>query len=277
MITSIASPFQATVAPGMVCVILDASFDPALPEQLEQRMGHGLERCVPLFDTTPYVGLQSAGPFAVLCGLNGALLAYASALLARVDAGCVFYLKHEQQVDLAVEHWRSLLTVSSEDTPARLMRFYDPRWLEPLLRSLNDVERAQFMGPLTDIAWRNELGWRHLSLPQPEAEVHRLPPGWLHLSAERQRLMQQRRLHLFAVRLARDYQTVLTMPEPETFVYRQLHGARHAGYLQLADLERWLRLALRQGDGFWSRVPFSELLAREDLSLGDKLNALERL
>ena len=67
MITSIASPFQATVAPGMVCVILDASFDPALPEQLEQRMGHGLERCVPLFDTTPYVGLQSAGPGCLRC------------------------------------------------------------------------------------------------------------------------------------------------------------------------------------------------------------------
>ena len=277
MMTSISSPFQAPAAPGMVCVILDASLDPALQEQIEQRMGHGLERCVPLFDTTPYVGLQSAGPFAVLCALNGALLAYASALLERVDAGCVFYLKNEQHLDPAVEHWRSLLTVSSEDTPARLVRFYDPRWLEPLLRSLNDAERAQFMGPLTDMAWRNELGWRHLSLPRPEAEVHRLKPGWLHLSVERQRLMQQHRLHLFAVRLARDYHTVLSIPEPEAFVYRQLIAARQTGYLQLADLERWLRLALRKGDGFWRRAPFSELLAREALSLGDKLNALERL
>ena len=39
----------------------------------------------------------------------------------------------------------------------------------------------------------------------------------------------------------------------------------------------FLRLALRQGDGFWSRSPSTELLARNDLGLGDKLIELERL
>lgn len=43
------------------------------------------------------------------------------------------------------------------------MRFFEPRWLEPLLSSLDETELLQFMGPLTDMAWRNELAgaiWR---------------------------------------------------------------------------------------------------------------------
>ena len=258
-------------------MILDASFDSALQEHVEQGMGYGLERCIPLFDNTPYAALQAAGPFAVLCALNGPLMAYASALLERADAGCVFYLENEQHLDLAVEHWRSMLTVSCDDMPARLMRFFEPRWLEPLLKSFDDDERLQFMGPLTAMVWRNELGWRHLANPRPDPNFQTQEPGWLHLSFGRQSLMDQHRLKVLAVRLSLDYQTVLPMPEPAGFVYQQLIAARHAGYLQMAEQERWLRLALREGDGFWSRSPYTELMAREDLGLGDKLIELERL
>ncbi|MNJ80056.1 hypothetical protein D3C77_782960 [compost metagenome] len=60
------------------------------------------------------------------------------------------------------------------------------------------------------------------------------------------------------------------------FVYRQLQAAQQAGYLQPAEQERWLRLSLSKGDGFWSQSPHTELLAREDLGFGDKLIELER-
>ena len=277
MIKSIYSPFQAPAASGMLCVILDASFDPALQKHVERAMGYGLERCVPLFDCTPYAGLQAAGPFAVLCPLNGPLMAYARALLERADAGCVVYLENEQHLDLAVEHWRSVLTVSSDDAPAQLMRFFEPRWLEPLLKSFDEAERLQFMGPLTDMVWRNELGWRHLSNPQPDPNFKIQKPGWMHLSFERQVLMDQHRLKVLAVRLSLDYQAVLQIPEPVVFVYQQLIAARQAGYLQLAEQERWLRLVLREGAGFWGRSPYNQLLAREDLGLADKLIELERI
>ncbi|VVP61802.1 hypothetical protein PS870_06445 [Pseudomonas fluorescens] len=276
MIKSIASPFQAPLAPGILCVILDASFDPQLQAHVEQIIDHGVGRCIPLFDDTPFARLQAAGPFAVLCTATGALMEYASALLERADAGCVAYLENEQAFEQAVEHWRSLLTISTDDTPAQLMRFYEPRWLEPLLSSLDETELLQFMGPLTDMAWRNELGWRHLANPQPNPEAETQEPGWLHLNVERQAQMDQHRLKVQAGRFALDYQALLAMPEPVAFVYWQLLAAQQAGYLQLAEQERWLRLALRQGDGFCNGSPYTELLARDDLGLGDKLSELER-
>ncbi|NBF10906.1 DUF4123 domain-containing protein [Pseudomonas sp. Fl4BN1] len=277
MIKSISSPFQVPAAPGFLCAILDASFDPDLQDHVDQAIGYGAERCIPLFDNTPYGALQAAGPFVLLCPLPGALMEYAGTLLEQAYAGCVAYLESEHSFEQAIEHWRSLLTVGTDDTPAQLMRFFDPRWLEPLLNSLDETQMLKFMGPLTDIAWRNELGWRHLAHPRPEPGAEIQDPGWLHLGCERQALMDLQRLKVLAGRLAQDYRAVLPMPEPVAFVYQQLLAARNTGYLQVAEQERWLRLALRQGDGFWNRSPHTELLARDDLGLGDKLIALERL
>lgn len=277
MIHAITSPFKAPVAPGIPCVIVDASFAPGLQVHVEALIGYGDERCVPLFDSTAYTALQTTGPFALLCPTPGDVLAYAGSLLEQADAGCVAYLKDEQSFERAVEHWRSLLTVSTDDAPARMMRFFEPRWLEPLLNSLDGSELLRFMGPITDIAWRNELGWRHQAHPRPELEPNAQAPGWLYLGHERQSLMAQQRLRVLAARFAQDYQAVLPIPEPVEFVYRQLRAARQAGYLQLAEQERWLRLSLSHGDDFWSRSPHTELLAREDLGLGDKLIELERL
>ena len=277
MIKSIPSPFRVPVAPGVLCVILDASFAPDFQAHVEQSISFSAERCIPLLDNTPYVSLQAAGPLALLCPINGPLLQYASALLEKADAGCVAYLESEQSFDQAIEHWRSLLTVSTDDAPARLMRFFEPRWLEPLVKSLDESERVQFMGPFTDLAWRNELGWRHLTNPKPGSWLEIQAPGWLHLGVERQNMLGLHRLSVLAVRFAVDYQAALSMPEPVKFVYRQLLAARNTGYLQLAEQERWLRLALRQGDGFWIRSPHAQLLARDDLSLGDKLAELEQL
>lgn len=277
MINSISSPFQTPAAPGVLCVILDASFDPGLQDQIDKAIGYCAERCMPLFDNTPYTALQAAGPFALLCPVPGALMECASTLLERSDAGCVAYLESEESFEQAVEHWRSLLTVSTDDTPAQLMRFFDPRWLEPMLSSLDEAERLQFMGPFTCVAWRNELGWRHLAHPRPKPKTEIQAPGWLHLGHERQVLMDLQRLKVLAGRFAQNYQALLPMSEPMAFVFRQLLAAKQCGYLRLAEQERWLRVSLSKGDEFWNRSPHIELLAREDLGLGDKLNELERL
>ncbi|HDS1735285.1 DUF4123 domain-containing protein [Pseudomonas sp. BP8] len=277
MIQSISSPFQVPVTPGALCVILDASFAPHLQTSVDQAISYGAERCVSLFENTPYTALQSAGPFALLCAVPGALTEYACGLLERADAGCVAYLKDDQSFDRAVEHWRSLLTVSTDETPAQMMRFFEPRWLEPLLCSLDEAELLQFMGPLTDMVWRNELGWRHLAHPHPGSEVKTQATGCLHLSHERQDGMQLQRLKVLAGRFTQDYHGVLSMDDPLEFVYRQLIAAQQAGYLQVAEQERWLRVSLSKGDDFWHRSPSAELLARDDLSLGDKLIELEGL
>ncbi|MEB0048823.1 MULTISPECIES: DUF4123 domain-containing protein [unclassified Pseudomonas] len=277
MITAIASPFEAPVAPGILCVILDASADSDLQARIEQAVADGSARCVPLFDDTPYARLQTAGPFALLLPSLGAWTEYASALLERTPAGCVAYLRDEPSFAKAIAHWRCVLTVRTDNSCTRLLRFFDPRWLEPLLNSLNEPERLQFMGPVTHLAWRNEMGWRHFANPRPDVDAEIQAPGWLHLSQTRQDLMDQLRLKVLAERFAQAYQTVLPMPEPVEFVFRQLLAARQTGYLRVLEQERWLRLALIQGDDFWSRSPAAEWLARDDLGLGEKLSELERL
>lgn len=269
MIKSITSPFQTPAQPGVLCVILDASFDPDLHIHVEQ--------AVALFDNTPYAALQQVGPVALLCPPDAASMHYANELLERADAGCVAYLKNTQCFEQAVEHWQSLLTVSTDDAPMQLMRFFDPRWLEPLLRSLSETERLQFLGPLSAMAWRNELGWRHLPRPVAQSSPRQQAPGWLHVGRERQAKMDEQRLQVLAIRFAEDYRGVIDVPEPNAFVFRQLCAAQQAGYLQTAEQERWLRLALIKGDGFWCQFPHAQLLARDDLSLGDKLDTLEQI
>lgn len=277
MIQSIPSPFQTPAAAGTLCVILDASFDLDLPSRVEQAIGYDIERCVPLLEGTRYAALQGAGPFALMCPRSGAFTDYAANLLEQASAGFVAYLKDEHAFDQAVEHWRSLLTVSTDDAPTQMMRFFEPRWLEPLLSCLDKREVLQFIGPLTFIAWRNELGWRGLAHPQPELHVEVQAPGWLHIGHERQQLLERQRLQVLAARFAQGYETVLAMPEPTAFVYRQLLAARQAGYLQVAEQERWLRLVLRKGEDFSRQAAYADVLARDDLGLGDKLLELERL
>lgn len=275
MIHSTHSPLQAPLAPGIPCIILDAGLVPELQAQVAQAIGYGAERCCSLLDGTPYASLQSVGPFALLCPLPGALLTFALNCLEEADAGCLGYLPDEQAFEVTVEHWRSLLGIRTDDAPIQMMRFFEPRWLEPLLNSLDKRERAQFMGPLSHLAWRNELGWRHLPHPSPDTWAGVQAPGWLHLGRERLARMEQHRLNILADQLAGIYKANLSMPEPTGFVHRQLLAARQAGYLSPQHQERWLRLALTRGDEFWTRSPYAELLARDDLGSGDKLSEIE--
>lgn len=276
MFDSSHSPLQAPLASGVPCIILEAGQVADLQAQVAQAMGYGAERCVSLLDGTPYTSLQSAGPFALLCPLPGTLLTFALNGLEEVDAGCLGYLPDEQAFDLCIEHWRSLLSIRTDDAPVQMMRFFEPRWLEPLLNSLDKRERSLFMGPLTHLAWRNELGWRCLPHSGADAWTGVQAPGWLHLGRERLARMEQHRLRILAEQLARIYSANLSMPEPIDFVHRQLVAAGQAGYQSPEHQERWLRLALARGDEFWTRFPYADLLARDNLGSDEKLSEIER-
>lgn len=277
MMDSIPSPFERPASPGTMCLILDGSFDADLLTRLFQGDEQSRPRCIPLFLNTPYAELQPAGPYVVVCPAKGDSTAYASALLEQSDAGCVAWLSNEQALDNGVEHWQSLLTVCTDDAPQQMMRFFDPRWLEPLLRSLNETERAQFIGPFTGMAWRNEMGWRYCAKPPKSPATELQPPAWLYLSPEREESIEQGRLKVIAARFAEDYREVLPAEDTVEFVHRQLLAGQKAGYQQMADQERWLRLAISRGDSFWANAPDAELLARNDVALGEKLTQLESL
>lgn len=161
MIVSIESPFKQPAAAGAMCLLLDRSFDPDLLNRLFQSDEQDRASCLPLLTNTPYADLQPAGPYVVMYPQKRTAAPYASTLLEQEDAGCIAWLSNPDWLDQGVEHWRSLLTIRTDEEPQQMMRFYDPRWLEPLLLSLNEAEKAQFMGPFSALAWRNEVGWRY--------------------------------------------------------------------------------------------------------------------
>ncbi|MDR9861337.1 DUF4123 domain-containing protein [Pseudomonas baetica] len=222
MIVSIASPFEQCAASGVMCLILDRSFDTDLLNHLFQDEAYFRPDCIPLFTNTPYADLQPAGPYVVVYPEKQSAATYASKLLKQFDAGCVAWLKSPSLLDQAIEHWRSLLTVRTDEHPLQMMRFFDPRWMEPLLLSLSEPEKAQFLGPFSGLAWRNEIGWRYYATsPQSQNNVPQ-PPAWLYLSPERQALIEQNRLNVIATRFANDYHEVLPAEGSVEFVYRQL-------------------------------------------------------
>lgn len=277
MIEAIAPPLKETATSGVMCVILDSSFDADLLPNLFRGDDQSRPTCIPLFTNTPYADLQPNGPYVVLCPARSTSQAFAATLLEEADAGCVAWLSNPALLDQGIAHWRSLLTVRTDDEPQQMMRFYDPRWLEPLLLSFDDAEKAQFAGPFTALAWRNEVGWRRYAKPpqSPASTVQK--PAWLYLSTERQATIENGRLQVIAARFSEDYREVLPEEDTVAFVHRQLLASKEMGYEQIADQERWLRLAIGRGDSFWKQSPDAELLARSDVALGDKLTQLESL
>jgi hypothetical protein len=278
MIHSSNSPFAASAAPSVMCLIIDASVEPNLLAHLQSQIGLPDHQCVALFHGTSYVGLQAAGPYALLCQGPGGLADFASEVLERSPAGFAGQLHGEQDFPHAVEHCRQLLTVSSDDTPARLMRFYDPRWLEPLFGCLSEAEQRAFMGPFASLYWRNELDWRQCVL-EPDQTIQPLDaPAWLHLDPQRQALIVEHRLSLVAQRLAPGYQPFFTeADDPTAVVLERLKAAQQAGFSDLALQERWLRLTFSRREPFWQLPACLDLLASDDLTADEKLDALERL
>jgi hypothetical protein len=276
MANPIPSPFEQVPDTHLRCVILEATADPDMPRWLYQLAPEGTPQWAPLFLDTPYRALSEQGPALVISSTPDQWSEYAHALLAQSDAGCVLYLDDLQHWNAAVAHCQSLLCVRTEERPDQLMRFFEPRWIEPLLETLSAGERQAFFGPFSGLAWRNELGWRYASRPQPWGG--RLQqPGWLWLGQQRQREMEKARLRLIAAQMADDYAAVIEASPPEDFVQQQLLAAYDAGITQKAQYERWLRLTLSHGTGFWQSEPARTVLARQDLTTGAKLDELESL
>lgn len=257
------------------CVIIDSSFDERLSINLYQLEPQSCPDWHPLFQDTPYATAQDAGPVLVRCPEDNSLTHYLSAQLQQTDAGCVLWLDSDHDLTSAATHCRSLLSADTENGH-RLLRFYEPRWLEPLLSSLSATELTAFMGPFRQLAWRNELGWRQCTRPLPwEAPI--AEPGWFRLDQERQADIQRTRLKVLAQHMSHNYQIPTEAEDPTTFIHRQLVAAQQFGHVDSEELERWLRLSLKQGDGFWDKPDAQTILNRRGLSRHDKLSELERL
>ena len=276
VIKQISSPFMHAPCSGLRCLLLDPMADAELLRWVYQLAPEGAPQWASLFHNTVYAELAEHGPVIVLCDQAGEMADYASTLLDQSNAGCVLYLDSLRLWSEAVLHCQSLLTVTTDQQHQQLMRFYEPRWLEPLLTNLESQELNTFFGPFAGVAWRNELGWRYIACAEDwNGEVQK--PGWLRLGALRQEQITQARLQIIATELVGDYRSVLDMPEPSVYVYQQLLAAQAEGVNQKAHFERWLRLALIHKGENWPTSTARAVLARTDLVMAGKLDELERL
>ncbi len=276
MTQSIPSPFLESPSPYLRCVILDGSADKDLLTNLYQLSSQGTPTWEPLFHGTPYSDLEESGPVLVLSDQQDGWEAYSSNLLEQSDAGCVLYLEDRRDWEAAIKHCKSLLTVRVENQQQQLMRFFEPRWLEPLLASLSPTEREKFFGPFRAMAWRNELGWRYAQRSDKwDGKVQ--AEGWLWLGQDLQQAMEKARLRIIAKELANDYQAAIPSAEREAFVYDELLAAHAADFHQKSHYERWLRMTLSKPKGFWKEASTNAVLGRDDLAAGEKLDTLEGL
>jgi len=257
-------------------VILEATADPDIHRWLYQLTPEGTPQWAPLFLDTPHQELNEQGPVLVMSSSTDQWSDYANALLSQSDAGCILYLENAQHWEAAIKHCQSLLSVRTEEHPDQLMRFFEPRWIEPLLATLSQGEKQAYLGPFSGLAWRNELGWRYTTRNQ-QWDGTLQQPGWLWLGQQRRQEMETARLRLFAVQMAEDYRSVINSSPAEEFVFSALLNAHQAGVTQKGQYERWLRLTLSRGTQFWQSEQANNVLTRRDLAIGTKLDELESL
>lgn len=132
----------------------------------------------PLFLDTPYHPLVDQGPVLVMSNNSDQWSDYASALLSQSDAGCILYLESAQHWQAAVEHCQSLLSVRTEERPDQLMRFFEPRWMEPLLATLSDGEKQAFMGPFSGCPGATNLAGATRRVTNHGTEQYNNPVGY---------------------------------------------------------------------------------------------------
>lgn len=274
---SIAQPFSVSAIPpsAHLCAILDRAADGELITNLLEMDPHNQLLWAELFPETHYAELSSTGPLLLWFPCDGEIRDYVLALIEQAHAGCLALLPQRHLFGSASEHCRHLLTATDDRQQERLCRFFEPRWLEPLLTSLNDDERQQFFGPFSALIWWNELGWR---VSQRQLPWSGLVParGWLLLDQKRHQQLREARLKVIAERLASDYQPQLRH-QGAPFVVQQLKQAERHGYSGISQWEGWLRLGLRHGPEFASEPRFSTILNNPDLAPGERLKAMEQL
>ncbi|EMP57327.1 hypothetical protein MSNKSG1_01863 [Marinobacter santoriniensis NKSG1] len=155
-----------------------------------------------------------------------------------------------------------------------LLRLHEPRWFGPLLCAVGDRQRQAILAAGTHWFWYDSHTWR-TAMPDP----HDPAPGERplpRLSLDRLEATTPYWLAAEARGYRAHYESVLPQDVSATaWILTRLQEAHEAGFRQSDYLERWLRLAIRQGAGFHRRSPYSVFLEDESKTPGYRLSAME--
>ncbi len=160
---------------------------------------------------------------------------------------------------------------------ARLLRFYEPRMLGPLLCVMGQVQLRQFMPPDEQWSWHDGLKWRTRTTMATDSAATK-DYSLISVSEEQLRQISPYRMAAQAESFANYYGSSLTScKDPIVWVLNCLLEAHGSGVNTVSDQERWLRLAIRHGDAFPRDKPYQEVLLQEQWSASERLTAMESI
>lgn len=164
-----------------------------------------------------------------------------------------------------------------ETEGARLLRFYEPRMLGPLLCVMGHVQLRQLIPPGEQWSWHDGLQWRTRTTTATDRAAN-VNESAASLSEEQLQQVSPYRMAAQAESFASYYgNSLASYKEPTVWVLKCLLEAHGAGVTAVSDQERWLRLAIRNGDAFPAGVQYQEVLKQEQWSASERLTAMESI
>ncbi|NVD37171.1 DUF4123 domain-containing protein [Marinobacter lutaoensis] len=256
--------------------LMDLACDDSFMTRLYHAMAKEAIDWWSLFEGTPLQPSWKAGP--ILLDLRAAprfqteLLAWAEATPVGVFLASGQPLSEVRKV---ASRWLTQVAGGS----GTLLRYYDPRILAPLLCVLSSEQWAGLLAPADTWHWHDGHRWRHAVGPLQAGTDGAFPTDIQADKVTRAQLdnLQHYRLAAEAQALSTYYKTVLPESEsPAAWVLERFRDGVALGISGRLALERWLRLAITQGAGFYQDAPFNAIWARNDLTTLEKLTAMER-
>jgi len=197
---------------------------------------------------------------------------FASELVPRMEARPLGVMIHSDVSNTEMlqrcQHW----LFNNDNKRASLLRFYDPRMMTPLMAALKN-QRVQLIGAGELWSWHNGHQWQQYQSTSDSAAVGDQVP---HVTTEQLNSVPWYRLAVHAREYAEHYcNSLLSHPDPQIWVMNCLIQARESGFKTKADQERWLRLAIENGDTCYKQDTFRKVMEQRALTPAEQLTAME--
>ncbi|MEL7293845.1 MAG: DUF4123 domain-containing protein [Pseudomonadota bacterium] len=202
--------------------------------------GFGFEDSVPLFAGALFSEVKDLSPWVI--PVSEAVLSLQEETLNRGIGLCSY-----ESVEAVLAHLRSLLTASLEGEDV-MFRFYDPNVVLPMLKTMDEGERANFLGNIAAMAIANDELAVFSNTPKPEFQ----PNADIWWKIQPHHLAELYSLGAHAYAIERRWwelfpELMEKMDNPTASISEALQKAIDAGYQQQAEYYVMVDVAQQTG------------------------------
>lgn len=201
--------------PGQLFAIVDAALDTTAVASF---CAMGGEHAYPLFAGTAFADQAEQGPWL--------LPSPSSEFIAAHPQLGGFYVISSASVDVAQQHWQSLIEVAFEGE-VMWLRYADNRVFPKMLGTMSQQELDEVLGPCTSL-WANDSAW----LRTPEVEFTPRQAPWFRIQPHHLAPLYDESRHAYI--LSRHFwqrmeEMMARHPNPEAAIATVLHHANQSG------------------------------------------------